>query len=75
MPMFTKLKEPLNSKRLRVINSQVKDLHSDVSNLSESLIDRDYHGSLEYIQGIKIKVNLLKDQVINGHILKPYKHR
>lgn len=69
------MKEPLNSKRLRVINSQIKDIHSEVTNLSDSLIDREHKESLEYIENIKSKLNLLKDQVINGNIIQKYKHR
>ena len=69
------MKEPLNSKRLRVINIQIKDLHLEVTNLSDSLIDREQKESLEYIENIKIKLNLLKDQVVNGNIVQKYKHK
>lgn len=69
------MKEPLNSKRLRVINTQIKDLHLEVINLSDSLIDREHKESLEHIENIKIKLNLLKDQVVNGNIVQKYKHR
>lgn len=69
------MKEPLNSKRLRVINVQIKDIHVEVTSLSDSLIDREHKESLEYIENIKTKLNLLKDQVVNGNIVQKYKHR
>lgn len=69
------MKEPLNSKRLRVINSQIKDIHLEVTNLSDSLIDREHKESLEYIENIKSKLNLLKDQVVKGNIVQKYKHK
>jgi len=67
--------EPLSSKRIRVINIQIKELHSDVSDLSESLIDREPKEALEYIENLKNKLDLLKDQIVNGSILKKYRHK
>ena len=69
------MKEPLNSKRLGVINSQIKDIHLEVTNLSDSLIDREHKESLDYIENIKKKLNLLKDQVVNGNIVQKYRQR
>ena len=66
-------KEPLNSKRIQVINYAIKDIYSDVSNLSENLIDTDTIESMRIIEELKSKLNSLKDQVTNGHITKKYK--
>jgi len=67
-------KEPLNSKRIQVINFQIGDIHMSVTNLSESLIDAETIESLKIIEKLKEKLNSLKDQVTNGDITKKYKH-
>lgn len=46
-----------------------------VADLSENLIDRDPVECIKIIEAIKEKLSALKDQVINGHITKKYKHR
>lgn len=63
------VKEPVDSRRIKVINSQTYDLHDDVSSLNESLVDRERDGSIELIDNIRIKLNILKDQIINGDII------
>ena len=62
-------KEELTSRRLTVINSQINDIHFDVANFSESLIDREPEKCLEYIAELRVKLNLLREQIIKGEIL------
>ena len=63
------MKEPLNSRRLQVINHQTSDIHEDVSSLNESLVDKDRDESINFIESIRTKLNILKDQIINGDII------
>ena len=63
------MKEPLNSKRLQVINHQTSDIHDDVASLNESLVDKDRDESINFIESIRTKLNILKDQIINGDII------
>jgi hypothetical protein len=66
------MKEPLTSMRLKVINSQIRGLNTEITSLSDSLVDKEFKESLEYIENIKLKLKLLKDQVINGNIIQKY---
>lgn len=63
------VKEPLSSRRIKVINTQTYELHDDVANLNESLVDKDKEESVELIDSIRTRLNLLKDQIINGDII------
>ena len=62
-------KESIDSRRIRVINSQTSDLHEGVSSLNESLVDRDRDESMELIDSIRIKLSILKQQIVNGDIV------
>ncbi len=63
------MKEPLTSRRLTVINLQTGDVHEDIASLNEALVDREMVESLELIDSIRTKLNLLKDQIVNGDII------
>ncbi len=63
------VKGPLSSRRIKVINTQTYELHDDVANLNESLVDKDKEGSVELIDSIRTRLNLLKGQIINGDII------
>lgn len=63
------VKEAVDSRRIKVINSQTSDLHEDVASLNESLVDREREESIELIDSIRTKLNILKDQIVNGDIL------
>ena len=63
------VKEPLNSRRIGVINTQTSDLHDDVANLNETLVDRSKEESVQLIDSIRTRLNLLKDQIVNGDII------
>jgi hypothetical protein len=63
------MKEPLSSRRIKVINFQTGDIHEDAASLNEALVDRDQEESLKLIDSIRIKLNLLKDQILNGDII------
>jgi hypothetical protein len=41
----------------------------DVSNLNESLVDRDRVECIEIIESIRTRLNILKEQIVNGEIL------
>jgi len=62
------IKEPLNSRRIKVINTQTSELHDDVANLNETLVDKDKEESVELIDSIRTRLNILKDQIVNGDI-------
>ena len=63
------VKEPLNSRRIKVINTQTYELHDDVANLNEALVDKDKEESVDLIDSIRTRLNLLKDQIVNGDII------
>ena len=63
------VKEPLSSRRIKVINTQTYELHDDVANLNEALVDKEKDESVELIDSIRARLNLLKDQIINGDII------
>ena len=63
------VKEPLSSRRIKVINTQTYELHDDVANLNEALVDKEKDESVELIDSIRTRLNLLKDQIINGDII------
>jgi hypothetical protein len=63
------VRESLNSKRLQVINHQTGDIHEDTASLNESLVDRDRDESINLIDSLRIKLNILKDQINNGDII------
>jgi hypothetical protein len=62
-------KETVNSRRIRIINYQTEDIHMDVSNLNESLVDKDRVECLERIESIRTRLNILKEQIVNGDII------
>ena len=62
-------KESIDSRRIKVINSQTYDLHDDVASLNESLVDRERTESVDLIDSIRTKLNILKDQIVNGDIV------
>jgi hypothetical protein len=41
----------------------------DVSNLNESLVDRGRVECIELIESIRTRLNILKEQIVNGEIL------
>lgn len=63
------IKEPVDSRRIRVINTQTSELHDDVASLNESLVDKDRDESLDMIDSIRTRLNILKDQIVNGDII------
>jgi hypothetical protein len=63
--------EPLNSRRLRIINQSTKELHDDVDALYENLVEGDFELSMSLLEDIKNKAKLVIDMVKDGHILKP----
>lgn len=63
------LREPLDSRRIKVINSQTYELHDDVASLNEALVDKDREESVMLIDNIRTRLNILKDQIINGDII------
>jgi len=62
-------KETISSRRIRIINYQTLDIHNDVSNLNESLVDKDRVECLVLIESIRTKLNLLKEQIVNDEII------
>lgn len=63
------MKETITSRRIQVINSQTSDIHDDVANLNEALVDKEREESVEYIESIRNRLNLLKEQITNGDII------
>lgn len=63
------MREPITSRRIQVINSQTSDIHDDVANLNETLVDKDRSESLENIESIRTRLNILKEQITNGDII------
>lgn len=61
-------REPLTSRRLRVINFSMDEIYDDVGELSESLVDKQSHEALVAIEKLRSKLTLLKEQIINGDI-------
>jgi len=62
-------KEPLSSRRIKVINTQTFELHDDVASLNEALVDKEKEESVELIDSIRTRLNILKDQIVNGDIV------
>ena len=62
-------KETINSRRIRIINYQTEDIHTDVSSLNESLVDRDRVDCLSLIESIRTRLNILKEQIVHGDII------
>ena len=62
-------KETVDSRRIRIINYQTIDIHTDVSNLNESLVDKDRVDCLGLIESIRTRLNILKEQIVNGEII------
>jgi len=63
------MKELVTSRRIKVINDQTRDIHDDVSNLNESLVDREMEECLLLIDSIRNRLNILKEQIVNGDII------
>lgn len=61
--------ELITSRRIQVINLQTSDIHDDVANLNEALVDKDREESLEHIESIRTRLNILKEQITNGDII------
>lgn len=64
-------KEPLNSRRIQLINTHTQELHQDVDGLYENLIDGDFEFSMGKIEDLENKIKLIKGLAQEGHILKP----
>jgi hypothetical protein len=62
-------RESLDSRRLKVINSQIKDIQDDVADLSDSLVDRDRELCIQFIEDVRSKLNMLKEQLVHGDIV------
>jgi len=63
------MREEVTSRRIQVINSQTSDIHDDVANLNESLVDREREDSINLIESIRTRLNILKEQIVNGDII------
>lgn len=63
------MKETLTSRRIAVINSQTYDMHDDVANLNEALVDREPEDALKIIDSLRNKINILKEQITDGDII------
>jgi hypothetical protein len=63
-------RELIDSRRIRVINYQTSDIHADISALNEALVDREARESLSLIDSIRSRLNILKDQIVNGDIVR-----
>ena len=63
------IRESLDSRRLKIINEQTNDIHSEVANLNESLVERDFADCLKFINSIRGKINLLNKQIKDGSII------
>tara|TARA_R110000851_G_scaffold27764_4_gene77863 strand:+ start:4079 stop:4276 length:198 start_codon:yes stop_codon:yes gene_type:complete len=63
------IREPVTSRRIQVINAQTSDIHDDVANLNEELVDKNSKESLELIDSIRTKLNILKGQITDGDII------
>lgn len=66
-------KESLESKRLKIINKNTTELHEDVDNLYENLVDGDFEKSIQNLEDLKGKIKLIEAMVKEGHVLKPKK--
>ncbi len=64
-----KVRESLNSRRLKVINTQIFDIQNTVADLSDSLVDRERQDSIDAIESVRGKLNNLKEQLVNGDIV------
>jgi len=62
-------RESLDSRRLKVINSQINDIQDDVADLSDSLVDRDKESCIQFIEDVRSKLNMLKEQLVHGDIV------
>ena len=62
-------RESLDSRRLKVINSQINDIQDDVADLSDSLVDRDRESCIQFIEDVRSKLNMLKEQLVHGDIV------
>jgi hypothetical protein len=62
-------RESLDSRRLKVINSQIKDIQDDVADLSDSLVDRNRELCIQFIEDVRSKLNMLKEQLVHGDIV------
>lgn len=63
------MRELITSRRIQVINSQTSDIHDEVANLNEALVDKDRAESLEHIENVRTRLNILKEQITNGDII------
>ncbi len=67
--MKNPVRESLDSRRLKVINSQINDIQDEVADLSDALVDREKQLSVQCIEDIRSKLNMLKEQLVNGNIV------
>lgn len=67
--MKNPIRESLDSRRLKVINSQINDIQDEVADLSDALVDREKQLSVQCIEDIRSKLNMLKEQLVNGNIV------
>ena len=63
------MKEPITSRRIQVINIQTSDIHDDVANLNEALVDKEKGEAVDIIESIRTRLNILKEQLTNGDIV------
>jgi len=62
-------REDVNSRRVRIINHVISEINTDVTDMHERLIDKEKIESLECIESIRGKLNLLKDEILNDDIV------
>ena len=67
--MKNPVRESLDSRRLKVINSKINDIQDEVADLSDALVDREKQLSVQCIEDIRSKLNMLKEQLVNGNIV------
>lgn len=63
------MKEVLDSRRIKVINNQTSDMHDDVASINESLVDRERDEALDHIDQLRTRLNIIRDQIVNGDII------
>lgn len=64
------MKKDLFSRRIKVINAETEALHNEANTLYENLMDGEYKESLESIERMRLMLVLLKNQILEGNILK-----
>ena len=70
---MAKRKQSREAKRLAVINKNTTELHEEVDNLYENLVDGEAESVLKNLEDLKAKTKLLEALVKDGDIIKPRK--